>query len=167
MPTRPALAHSALAISVVVLAGCGAAAGTSSITASDVRTPVPAGPNGAVYMTLTNDGDADDRLVSASSDVAESVEIHESSMQDGTMSMQQIDGIDIPAGGTAVLETGGVHVMLIGVDANLAEGDTFDLTLSFDNADDQTVEVEVVPLVDDGMSDIGSEATMGETGSEG
>jgi hypothetical protein len=131
----------------VLLAACGGAAGSPSITASDVRAPEPAGPNGAVHLTLRNDGDSDDRLVSAGSDVAGRVEIHESTMADGTMSMQQVDGVDIPAGGEAMLESGGLHIMLIDVREDLMEGDTFDLTLSFESSDDQTVTAEVVPLV--------------------
>ncbi len=131
----------------VLLAACGGAAGSPSITASDVRAPEPAGPNGAVHLTLRNDGDSDDRLVSAGSDVAGRVEIHESTMADGTMSMQPVDGVDIPAGGEAMLESGGLHIMLIDVREDLMEGDTFDLTLSFESSDDQTVTAEVVPLV--------------------
>lgn len=131
----------------VLLTACGGAAGSPSIAVSDIRAPAPAGPNGAVYLTLRNDGDGADRLVSASSDVAGSVEIHESTMADGTMSMQQVDGVDIPAGGEAMLDTGGFHIMLIDVQEDLAEGDTFGLTLSFETSGDQTVEAEVVPLV--------------------
>ena len=50
------------------------------------------------------------------------------------MQMQQVDGIDVPAGGETTLEPGGLHVMLIGVDTELAEGDTVDVTLGFENA---------------------------------
>lgn len=144
----PPVHRAALAIATaVLLTACAGAAGSPSITVSDVRAPEPAGPNGAVHLTLRNDGDGDDRLVSAGSDVAGRVEIHESTMADGTMSMQQVDGVDIPAGGTAVLESGGFHIMLIDVREDFAEGDTFDLTLSFETSDDQTVTAEVVPLV--------------------
>lgn len=144
----PLLRRAVLAIATgVLLTACGGAAGSPSITVSDVRAPEPAGPNGAVHLTLRNDGDRDDRLVSASSDVAGRVEIHESTMADGTMSMQQVDGVDIPAGGEAMLESGGFHIMLIDVREDLTEGDAFDLTLSFETSDDQTITAEVVPLV--------------------
>lgn len=132
---------------VLLLAACAGTAGSPSITVSDIRAPAPAGPNGAVYLTLRNDGDGDDRLVSASSDVAGSVEIHESTMTGGTMSMRPVDGVDIPAGGEAVLEAGGFHIMLVDVRDDVAEGDAFELTLAFETSDDQTVEARVVPLV--------------------
>jgi len=148
LPLPPSWRHAVAAVATsLLLAACAGTAGSPSITVSDIRAPAPAGPNGAVYLTLRNDGDGDDRLVSASSDAAGNVEIHESTMTDGTMSMRQVDGVDIPAGGEAVLETGGFHIMLIDVRDDLAEGDTFDLTLAFETSDDQTVEAQVVPLV--------------------
>lgn len=147
------------AIATLALAACAGSAETGGeISAEDVRTPVPVGPNGAVYMTLTNESDADDRLVGASTDVAASVELHETQMEGGSMAMQQVDGIAIPAGGEAVLEPGGLHVMLIDVDQGLAEGDTVDLTLSFENAGDQQVTADVVPLGEEPAMEMGSEA---------
>lgn len=144
------------------LAACGGAATAGQITVSDARVPVPAGPNGAAYMTITADGAAD-RLIGAETTIAERAELHESSMRDGAMSMRQVDGIDIPAGGDAVLEPGGFHLMLVGVTRELAVGDTVDITLTFEGAGDQTVSAEVVPPGDveahtgsEGM-DMGSE----------
>lgn len=150
---------STFAVLIVLLAACGAAAetGGGEIGVADVRAPVPAGPNAAVYMTLTNESDTADRLVGVSSDVTDAVELHETQMTDGSMQMQQLDGMDIPAGGETVLEPGGMHVMLIGVDG-LAEGDTIDLTLSFDNAGDQDITAEIVPLGDEPDMDMSSES---------
>ena len=141
------LRRCAAAIACALLSACGGAAGSPAITVSDVRAPAPAGPNGAVYLILRNDGDGDDRLVAAASDVADRVEIHESTMRDGTVSMRQVDGVGVPAGGDAVLEAGGFHIMLVGVRDDLAEDDTFELTLSFAASGDRTVTAEVVPLV--------------------
>lgn len=142
---------------VLLLGACSAAASGGEISVTDARVPVPAGANGAAYMTLTNDGDADDTLVSVSTDAAETVGLHETSTHDGSMSMREVDGIDIPAGGDAMLEPGGLHVMLIGVTQDLADGDTVDLTLTFDNAGEQTVSAEVVPFGDMPGTDMSSE----------
>lgn len=62
---------------------------------------------------------------------------------DGTMSMQPVDGIEVPAGEEVVLEPGGYHVMLLELAEPLEEGETFDLTLTFAEAGEQTVTVEV------------------------
>lgn len=168
---HPSRLISTLAIVLVAaLAACGGAATDGQITVSDARVPVPAGPNGAAYMTLTGDGAAD-RLVGAETTIAERVELHESSMREGAMSMRQVDGVDIPAGGDAVLEPGGFHLMLVGVDRDLAVGDTVDITLTFERTGDQTVSADVVPPGDvqmhngsEGM-DMGSEGM--DMGSEG
>ena len=146
-----------LGAAMTLLAACSGASGSGEITVTDARVPVPPGANGAAYMTLTNDGDNDVQLVGASSDVAEAAELHETTTEGGAMSMQQVEGVDIPAGGEAVLEPGGYHVMLIEVNTELVEGDTVELTLTFDGAGDQTVSAEVVPTGDMPMMDMGSE----------
>lgn len=146
-----------LAVLPLVSAACTPAASSSEITVADARVPVPAGVNAAAYMTLTNDGDSADQLISASTDIAGSVELHQTTTEDGSMSMQQVTGVEIPAGGQAVLEPGGLHVMLIGVTEDLAEGDTVELTLAFEDAGEQTVSAEVVPLGDVPAMEKGSE----------
>ena len=145
----------------LLLTACGAAAAGDGgeITVSDARVPVPAGANGAAYMTLSSDGGGD-RLVGASTDIAEAVELHETTAEDGSMAMQPVDGVEIPAGGEAVLEPGGLHVMLIDVTEELAEGDTVDITLTFENAGEQTVSAEVVPTGDMPGTEMGSETEM-------
>ncbi len=101
-------------------------------------------PNGAVYMHLMNEGDADDRLISAETDVAETVELHETKIDENqVMRMRSIDAVELPAGGSATLEPGGIHVMLMGLKEELATGDTFELTLNFEQSGSQTIQIEV------------------------
>ncbi len=99
---------------------------------------------GAAYMTITNDGDSPDRLIGAEVDFAEA-QLHESSMDSGgVMRMQHLmDGIPVPAGETVTLARGGLHVMMMGLEAPLEPGDSFPLTLSFEQAGDIEVEVDV------------------------
>ncbi|WP_421708128.1 copper chaperone PCu(A)C [Algihabitans sp.] len=98
---------------------------------------------GAAYMVLTNEGSETDRLISASSDVAESVELHTHLMDDGVMRMRQIEAIEIDPGTPSVLEPGGLHVMLIGLKQPLAAGESFPMTLTFEQAGEVTVEVSI------------------------
>jgi len=101
-------------------------------------------PNGAVFMKLMNEGGADDVLLSAQSGVAETVELHQSKMdENGVMKMSPVPDIPVPAGETVTLEPGGLHVMLLGLKEELAVGDKFSLTLNFERAGAQTIEVEV------------------------
>ena len=101
------------------------------------------GFNSAAYMLLKNTGGAADRLVAAKGDVAESIEIHESTMKDGVMSMHPVEAIELPAGGQAELKPGGYHVMLINLKRDLVAGEKFTLTLVFEKSGEQQIEVEV------------------------
>lgn len=129
---------------------------------------------GAVYMELTSaDGDA---LVGASvpSDIAGTVEIHETVPADeasgedmgdmgmsgdeasdttettmagmGAMTMQPIESLELPAGETVALEPGGYHIMLIELVAPLETGQEIEVTLTFESGAERTI---TVPVQDD------------------
>jgi copper(I)-binding protein len=100
---------------------------------------------GAAYLTVRNGGDQDDRLIGVSSTVADKAELHSSVMQDGVMKMRAVEALDVPAHDEAVLEPGGLHIMLIGLKAPLEEGKSFALTLEFENAG----EIEVMTTIED------------------
>lgn len=107
------------------------------------RATVAGIPNGAAYFVLKNDGTVEDRLLSASSPVANKVELH-THLKDGEiMRMRQVDDIAVPAGGSAALEPGGLHVMMMGLKEPLAQDSSFPLTLVFDKAGSVTVDVTV------------------------
>lgn len=89
--------------------------------------------NSAAYMVVANSGDSADAIVSAATDVAETVELHTVEEGDnGMMQMRPVERIEVPAGGEAELRPGGFHVMLIGLKQDLNEGDTVDLTLTLE-----------------------------------
>ncbi|MFY7941003.1 MAG: copper chaperone PCu(A)C [Burkholderiaceae bacterium] len=105
--------------------------------------PTAAGQKaGGGYLKLTNAGAAD-RLVSVSSDVSDSVELHTMSMDGTVMRMRQVDGIDLPAGQTVELKPGGLHIMFIGLKAPLQEGSKFPVKLKFEKAGEVVVDVKV------------------------
>lgn len=132
----------AMAVLALVAGACG---GDASLDVTEAWSrPVP-GPNGAVYLTIEG-GEVDASLsrVSASSDVADTVEIHQTVLRDdGTMGMTRISDVEIPAGSTVMMVPGGMHVMLIDLAEPLELGDTFDVTLTFDNGTELTTTVEV------------------------
>lgn len=102
----------------------------------------------AVYFELANNGKADDRLIAASTERAEHVELHASFKDEETGAMKMRvaqDGVPAPAGKTASLETGSYHIMLIGLREPLKAGDTFPMWLVFEKAG----EVEVIINVED------------------
>ncbi len=88
----------------------------------------------AGYLSIANASGAADRLVAASSPRAARVEIHAMSMDGEIMRMRKLDGLDVPAQGAVLLAPGGYHLMLIGIDAPLIEGETAPVTLTFAGA---------------------------------
>ncbi|MDX5463347.1 MAG: copper chaperone PCu(A)C [Alphaproteobacteria bacterium] len=105
----------------------------------------PAIPNrpGVVFLTVKNTGDAPDRLVAASTPVAGTVEIHTHIKDGDVMRMVRIEAIDVPAGGMAMLQPGGDHLMLFDIPKPYVVGDSFPMTLTFEKAGDVMVEVQV------------------------
>jgi hypothetical protein len=90
--------------------------------------------SGAVYMTLTNQSSAPDRLLEVTTDAAMNAEVHESSEKDGVATMRSVDGLEIPAGGSVDLKPGGYHIMLGSLKAPLKKGDMIMLQLKFERA---------------------------------
>jgi copper(I)-binding protein len=101
-----------------------------------------AGRNGVVYLTLTGK-DGGDRLIAASSPIASRVELHETVMDEGVMKMREVKDLPIPAGGTAALQPGGLHLMLMNLKQPLKEGETVSVTLVFEKAGAVTAQAVV------------------------
>jgi copper(I)-binding protein len=92
-----------------------------------------AGRTGVVYFSVMAMGGAD-RLLGATTPVAEHAELHQSMESGGMSQMRPVDSVPVAAGATVDFKPGGLHVMLIGLKHALKEGDTFPLTLKFEKA---------------------------------
>ena len=126
-----------LAVALVLVAcGPGASASAAIITIGDAwARPAPAGGQSAAYLTIANTGAAADALLSVSSPVADMVGLHQTSTDAaGVTGMRPVARLEIPAGGSALLEPGGYHVMLMGLTGELAVGKTIELDLTFEHA---------------------------------
>lgn len=86
--------------------------------------PTPKGAKvGAAYVTIANSGKTADRLMSATAEDADKVELHETSMADGVMKMRPLpNGLEIPAGGKVEMKPGSYHFMLMGLKAPIVAG---------------------------------------------
>ncbi|WP_426960365.1 copper chaperone PCu(A)C [Muricoccus radiodurans] len=106
---------------------------------------VPNGaPTAAGYLTLRNEGSAPDRLLSAASPMARSVELHATSMVDGVARMRPLAaGVPIPPGETVRLEPGNIHAMLVGPSGSFARGGRVPLVLRFERAGEVAVDLSV------------------------
>lgn len=96
------------------------------------------------FLSISNNGPRDDRLVAASSPLAESVELHGIKVVDADIEMRPLaGGLAIHAGGTTILRPRGYHLLLVGVKGPLAKGSTVPVTLTFEKAGAVAVEFAV------------------------
>jgi copper(I)-binding protein len=117
-------------------------ASTPGVLANDVMvmdafaraSAVPTAKAGTVYMTLVNNSSKVDHLLSVTTDVSESAQLHESVETDGVATMKPVEALEIPAGGTVELKPGSTHIMLTGLKAPLKKGDMIMLELKFEHA---------------------------------
>lgn len=116
--------------------------GDLEITGAFTRATLPNAPVAGGYLTISNTGTADDRLVSASTPAAGMSQIHEMKMEGDVMKMNELpEGLVIPAGGSVSLAPGGYHLMFMDLAGPLVEGGSITVTLTFEKAG--TVDVEI------------------------
>lgn len=159
-----------LAALSLTTAACGSD-DSASVDVEDAwaRTSPMSAQTGAAYFQISSD--VDDVLIGASVDssVAGDAQIHETQMmetQDGAsdedsmnddamemeedevdmgdvMQMVEVGRIELPASETISLEPGGFHIMMLDLVEPLENGDSFEITLDFETAEDQVVTVTV------------------------
>ncbi len=137
------------------------------VTVAHVRArPAPlAGGNAAAYLLLLNGTDAPVTLTHAEanragSPLVDAVELHETVAEEGVMKMiPQPEGFEIPPGGSVELAPGGKHVMLIGLVEPLEAGQSFSLTLHFDDGRALDLSVPVVEMTGMPAMQHGAEST--------
>jgi copper(I)-binding protein len=131
-----AVALTMTALLFVVWAAWAAEAGGIRVTGAWARPTIGQGKTTAAYMSITNAGETDDALVSVRSPKAETVELHQTKMDEGgLMRMRPVEGgVPIAAGGKVELAPGGYHIMVRGLGEDLAEGGDLPLTLEFTKA---------------------------------
>ena len=104
----------------------------------------PAGFSAAVYLQASNVGASAIGLTALGTEIAESVEIHETRHEEGLVRMVHLpEGVWIPAGETLSFEPGGHHIMLNELAVDLEVGESFELRLAAEPGELVTIEVDV------------------------
>ncbi len=136
-----------LALLLTVLAGGGQAddteLGSLLIHQAWARASIGLAKAGAAYVTVENRGAAAERLLEVATPAARHASLHRHKVVDGVAKMRPTGPLDVAPGAAAVMEPGGLHVMLMGLEAPLMEGERFPMTLTFEQAGRVEVEVEV------------------------
>ena len=99
---------------------------------------VRASAEGAAYMTITSKSETS--LVKIDSSIAEIVEIHQMSIENGVMKMRMAQELDLKANTPSHLAPGGYHLMLFDLKKPLKAGDEVQFSLHFkDKLNKETV----------------------------
>jgi len=115
---------------------------------------------GAAFFMIHNSGDEDDRLIGAESDISKRVELHTHIAEGDVMRMVEVEeGFEVPAGGMHALKRGGDHVMFMGLNRPMEQGDSITVTLVFEKSGPIEVSIPVdlergedAPMDMDGMT---------------
>lgn len=97
---------------------------------------------GVVYLSLVNNGSGD-RLLEATTPVAQKVQFHSASEEAGVSRMHEMQSIEIAPGAKIIFTPGGLHIMLVGLKQPLQQGQTFPMTLTFEKAGTREVTVPI------------------------
>lgn len=119
-----------LSTGMFLSAASAAVAGDLEVEAPWVALAPPGAQATAAFMEWHNNGDEPIDVVSADADGFRSVELHRSINEDGMHRMIRQERITVPAGGSVSLAPGGYHVMLIGIERQLEEGDVVTIQLT-------------------------------------
>jgi copper(I)-binding protein len=151
----------------------GVTVGDIEIIHPNIPQPASSAMAAAGYMGISNAGDEADRLIGVETTVAKSAMLHKTEVNaDGVASMAHVEGIDIPANDTVVLESGGYHIMLMGLTQELIEGQMVPGVLIFEKAGRVEMEFAIDPPggVDHSTMDhsaMGAEASTETASAEG
>ena len=146
--SRAALAG--LSMAGLLMIGCISSANAAMVSITDpvVRAVPPTSTNTAAFMTLQNKGKDDIKLVGVDSSIAARVEIHGHRHEGHKMVMFKVDDLPLPAGKEVRLESGGYHIMIMGLKKTLQEGENVPLTLHFSDSDAIDILAPVKPMLE-------------------
>jgi copper(I)-binding protein len=151
-------------LALVLLVGCAPQPATIQIQDAWLR-PTSLGNNAALYFSIANNLPESVVILSASSEAARAVEIHESmmmaaddlnnmiegnedsvandlQMQD-VMQMTALNEVEIGSGETLLFEPGGLHIMLVDIQQEFELGMSVMLRLNFENGESLSLEAVV------------------------
>lgn len=98
----------------------------------------------AGFLTITNTGKTDDRLLKVTGELSDNVQLHDMKIEGGVMKMTELTGgIAIPAGAKVELKPKSLHIMFMDVAKQPPEGVVFNGTLTFEKAGTVDIEFEV------------------------
>ncbi|MFI8517382.1 copper chaperone PCu(A)C [Streptomyces sp. NPDC085481] len=139
-----ALSAAVALTAALALTGCSSSDSADSKSGPDLKVsgafmPQPVMDMAGGFLTITNSGDAADKLTSVTSGLSDDVTIHETKNQ----KMQEVKSFDIPANGELKLERGGSHIMFMELKKQPKQGEKVAIELHFEKSDPIKVDLPV------------------------
>ena len=128
---------------MVLVAFTAGAAPTLSVEDPWVKEGPPSARVLAGYMTIRNGSSQTQTIIGVSSPAFAMVEMHRTEIQDGMARMVEQERLKVPASGQLSLEPGGYHLMLMGANRPLREGDTVEISLQPENGEAVVIQAPV------------------------
>lgn len=144
----------ALGVAGTGLSGCGETAeapagdveAVPGLTVENARLVLPpvSGNPAAIYMDVSYSGERSTTLRAVSVEKSENAELHETSEWNGGMAMGEMGPLLLNDGDEVSFEPGGRHIMVFGLEDEVAEGQSLEVTLTVVGGDKTSFEAEVV-----------------------
>ena len=97
----------------LLLTACSEPAAPVTVSDVDITKPMPGRHMSAGFLVIANNTDDEIRITRVESPQFASVEIHETTLEDGIARMRELGELLVPAQGNVTLERGGKHLMLM------------------------------------------------------
>jgi copper(I)-binding protein len=140
-----------LSMAALAMSSALAMADSLQIREGYVRELPPGQSTSAAYMNIVNGTNRPVAIVAATSDAAQTAEVHAHRHTDNGMSMEQVRRLVIPAHGHVLLAPSGYHLMLINLKHSLRAGDNVTITLLDEEGKAYTARIPVVKMLGAGQ----------------
>ncbi len=136
-------------LAAVLLMATGALAQAQALQIREgyIRELPPGQSTSAAYMDVVNSGNRPVAIVAAVSDAAQTAEVHQHKHSNGSMSMEHVRRLVIPARDHVLFAPGGYHIMLINLKRSLKAGDMVTVTLLDEEGKSHAARIPVVKMV--------------------
>ncbi len=111
------------------------------VAVTNATIPVAPGEVAVSYPSITSP--IDDVLLGASSPCCKAVELHTHEMDGDVMKMRKVDAVPLKAKVPTLFQSGGLHLMFIGLKKPLKAGDVVPVSLRFGHVGEQKVNFTV------------------------
>ena len=133
-----------LFVGLIILATImGCSSSKKDLAVLDVYTAeLPPGKSvAAIYLKIQNPSQNQYVLNYIHSPIFDHIELHRNIYEKGMMKMRPVSHLTVKAKSEVIFEPGGYHLMAMGADKQLKNGDSFDITLEFEGG--KTIQVKV------------------------